>query len=79
MNDGPFDDPELDWTTVLNVYPNLTDTGRVRAEFDSSLKWEIFNDLNWVLGVYSSYDNRPNSAQAEKVDYGINTSLNYEF
>ena len=33
-----YDAPELDLSTALQVYPNLTDTGRIRAELDISLK-----------------------------------------
>ena len=44
-----FDNPELDWSTTVQVIPNLSDWGRVRGEFDTSLKWEMIGDLDWVL------------------------------
>ena len=75
-----FDSPELDWSNTLQIIPSLTDKGRVRGEFDTSLKWEMINDLNWALTFYSSYDNKPQSGAANAtIDYGVNTNLVYEF
>jgi hypothetical protein len=74
-----FDDPELDWSTQLEVFPNLSDWGRVRANFDTSLQWEMFNDLKWGIALYASYDNQASSEEGATSDYGINTTLTYEF
>jgi len=75
-----FDSPELDWSNTLQIIPSLTDKGRVRGEFDTSLKWEMIDDLNWALTFYSSYDNKPQSGAANAtIDYGVNTNLVYEF
>ncbi|MGI9272291.1 MAG: DUF481 domain-containing protein [Woeseiaceae bacterium] len=74
-----YDTPELDLSTNLQVIPNLTDTGRVRAELDIKLRWEIIEDLFWQLTLYDSYDSDPVVVDAEKNDYGITTSLGWEF
>jgi len=76
-----FDNPELDWSTTVQVIPNLTDWGRVRGEFDTSLKWEMIGDLDWVLTFYSSFDSDPRSPDpdASTNDYGIKTTLAYDF
>lgn len=74
-----YDTPELDLSTNLHVFPNLSDSGRVRAEFDISLKWEMIEDLFWELSFYDSYDSDPIVLDAEKNDYGIATSLGWEF
>ena len=75
-----FEDPELDWSTILQIIPSLTESNRVRAEFDTSLKWEIIGDLNWGLTLWSSYDSQPQSGAANAtIDYGWNTNLVYEF
>jgi len=74
-----FDSPELDLSTSLQVIPNLTDTGRVRAEFEIKLKWEIVEDLFWQLSLYDSFDSDPIVVDAEKNDYGIITSLGWDF
>ncbi len=74
-----YDTPELDFSTNLQIIPNLTDTGRVRAELDVSLKWEMIEDLFWQLEFYDSYDSDPVVEGAEENDYGVITSLGWEF
>jgi hypothetical protein len=74
-----YDTPELDLSTNLQIFPNLSDSGRVRAEFDISLKWEMIEDLFWELSFYDSYDSDPVVLDAEKNDYGIVTSVGWEF
>lgn len=74
-----YDSPELDWTTSFEVIPSLTESGRVRGEFDATLRWELFSDLFWQLEFYDSYDNQPQSDTAEKNDYGVTTSVSYKF
>ena len=74
-----FQDPELDWSTTVQLVPSLTESGRVRGELDTSLQWEIVNDLKWGFAVYGSFDNQPQSTTGEKSDYGVNTTVTYEF
>lgn len=75
-----FDNPELDWSTTMQLIPSITESDRVRAEFDTALKWEIIGDLNWGLTFWTSYDSKPQSGAANAtVDYGWNTNLVYEF
>jgi hypothetical protein len=74
-----YDTPELDFSTELEVIPNLTDTGRVRAELDVSFKWEMIEDLFWQLEFYNSFDSEPVVPGAEENDYGVITSLGWEF
>ena len=74
-----YDTPELDFSTNLQIIPNLTDTGRVRAELDVSMKWEMIEDLFWKLEFYDSFDSDPVVPGAEENDYGVITSLGWEF
>lgn len=74
-----YDSPEVDLTTSLDVYPNLTDWGRVRADFNISLTWEFFEDTYWRLMFYDSYDSDPASVAADKNDYGVVTSLVWDY
>ena len=78
------DSPDLDLSTSLELIPNLTDTGRVRGDFKIKLKWEMISDLFWQLEFYDSYDSKPAvtitiGEDPEKNDYGITTSLAWEF
>jgi len=74
-----FDDPELDLSMTYKVFPSLTESGRIRSELDTTLSWEIIGDLKWALSYYGSWDNQPQSEDASTSDYGINTSLIYDF
>ena len=73
-----YDTPELDLSTSLQIIPNLSESGRVRGEFDISLKWEMVEDLFWELSFYDSYDSDPGVEGAEENDYGVATSLGWE-
>jgi len=74
-----YDSPKLDWSTSIEIIPSLTESGRVRGEFDITLSWEIVGDLSWQLDFYDSYDNSPQSDTTPRNDYGITTSLSYDF
>jgi len=56
-----FEDPELDWSTRLQIIPSLTEQGRVRGELDTTLSWEIVGGLKWAFSLYGSFDNQPQS------------------
>lgn len=73
-----YDSPELDWSTNLQIIPNLSDWGRVRANFDTSLRWEVVNDLKWGISFYSSFDNKA-AEESSQSDYGVNTNVSYDF
>jgi hypothetical protein len=73
-----YDDPEINLNTFVNVFPGLTDWGRVRANFYVSLDWEIFNDFYWNLTFNLNYDNKP-TGNASTNDYNFNSALKYKF
>ena len=74
-----FEDPELDWSTKLQLFPSMTEHGRVRGELDTTLSWEIIGDLKWAFTFYGSWDNQPQSDTGATSDYGVNTALSYDF
>jgi len=72
-----FDTPELDLSTSLKLFPNLTPIDRFREEFSLDLKWELIADLFWKLNFYELYDSKPPSIDASKYDWGIVLSLGW--
>jgi hypothetical protein len=76
-----YDTPELDLKTTLQIYPNLTDTGEYRGEFEIELKWEIIEDLFWSLSIVETYDSKvdESAGEGEKNDYSIITSVGWDF
>ncbi len=81
-----FNTPKADVTARFTVFPSLTESGRVRTNLDTKVRWEIIKDLNWAITVYASTDNQPpeqeterGSEEASGTDYGIITSLEWTF
>ncbi len=74
-----FDEPELEFSTTLNVVPELTPVGRVRAEFEVDLKWEIVRDFFWNLNLYDQFDSGPPTEAAAKNDWGVVLSIGWTF
>jgi hypothetical protein len=75
-----YDAPKVSFGSSLILYPGLTNWGSVRADLDLTLRWEFIKDLSFQLQLYGSYDNQPpEDTDSVKSDYGIVTSLVYEF
>jgi hypothetical protein len=74
-----YNDPKLDFTASLYSYPSITESGRVRAQFDLALKWEVYKDLFWSLSYYNTYDSDPPSGSDSTDDYGVVTSVGWSF
>jgi len=74
-----FDDPTVDLSTKLYVFPSITDSGRTRAQFDLNLRWELISDLFWDLTYYNTFDSAPPSGSTSTNDYGVVTSVGYSF
>jgi hypothetical protein len=72
-----LDTPELDLDFGLNIYPSLTDSGRVRSGSDLRLRWELIKDLFFDITAYGSYDNKADTNSG--VDYGVTTGLGWKF
>ena len=62
----------------INVFPGLTESGRMRVNTNVSLRNEIVRSLFWDLSIYHTFDNRPPDDAAEE-DYGIVTSIGASF
>ena len=74
-----YDSPKSDISSNLKVFPNLSTKGRVRLNFDVSLRHEIISDFFVDLTYYDNYDSDPPSADAEKNDWAIVTSIGWSY
>jgi hypothetical protein len=74
-----YDHPEVSLNAMLNVYPSLTESGRLRAETKVYSRYEIVKDLFFEVSLYGSYDNQPGDRADSNSDYGLTTSLGYSF
>ena len=74
-----YREPERSFKLRFQVFPNLTDSGRYRAVFDTDFRLELYRDVYWSLKYYASFDNQPLTEEASDMDYGINTSVGISF
>lgn len=72
-----YDSPKTDLTVTMDVYPNLTQSGRVRFESSIAARHELFKDLFLKLQLYESRDNKPPAGANAKDDRGIVFSLEW--
>ena len=70
--------PKTRLSANVNLFPGITESGRIRINTDIKLRNEIFRDVFWDLSFYSSYDNQPADG-FEREDFGIITSLGATF
>jgi hypothetical protein len=74
-----FASPERDIDARINIFPSLTDFGRIRADFRTTFTIEITGDLDWALEGFYRFDSDPVSDDGDRADYGLSTLLKYSF
>lgn len=71
-----FDFIEL--VTEFSMHPNLVDRGRVRLEYDSTLRVPVWGRVTYSLRLFDRFDSRP-AARTKKNDYGLSSGLGLRF
>jgi hypothetical protein len=74
-----YDFPKTNFDIRGTYYPSLSDTGRNRVQFDTSLSRELWRDFSVAASFYDSYDSRPPASATVTNDFGIVTSLGWRF
>lgn len=74
-----WDDPELDFSTTLSLFPSLTSWGRLRARLDSRLRYEVFSDFFVGLSGFLDYDNEPPVEGVENTDFSVSLTVGWTF
>ena len=59
--------------------PSLTQSDRVRADFNLDFKWEVVQDFFFGMELYTSFDSKPASVNASDIDYGVISSVGYSY
>lgn len=72
-----FSTPELDLRLGLDLYPSLTEWGRVRTKSDLNLRWEIVEDLFIDVTAWRTTDNESESGKSS--DYGVQAGIGWEY
>jgi hypothetical protein len=71
--------PKRSLDTTLTLFPGITEAGEYRTDFDITFSQELVEDFFWNLGFYHRYDSDVADDSASNSDYGVTTSLGYEF
>jgi hypothetical protein len=69
--------PELRLKLDLSIFPSLTESGRVRADTDINIRWELVEDFYWEVTAFGTYDNQ--ATEDSEFDYGISTGVGWEY
>lgn len=68
----------IDLVTEFSMHPNIVDRGRVRLEYDSTLRVPVWGRITYSLRLFDRFDSRP-AARIKKNDYGISSGLGLTF
>ena len=71
-----FDASEFE--TRASFYPNLSDIGRYRFDFETSFRLDLIDDLYWNLTFFDNFDSRP-PVDAPCNDVGLTSSFGWKF
>ena len=74
-----YDYPEIDVDAGIDLFPNLTDWGRIRLQTDVRIRFEVLDDLYFGVTFYLNFDNQPIDIEASNSDWGVVTSVGYTF
>jgi hypothetical protein len=74
-----YNQPKLDLSSSLTVYPGISELGRVRVDFDTRISYELIKDFYLTLSLFNRYDSRPPSETAAKSDFGTTLSISWTF
>ncbi len=72
-----FASPKLNATATLVAFPSLTTAGRIRLQFQSQIRYELFSNFYVTLGLTDYYDSKPGEEGAAKNDYGVTLSISW--
>lgn len=67
-----------DIVTTAQLYPSLTDQGRVRFDLNTSMKLRVAKRLDWTFGFFVNLDSRP-PQNLPKSDYGSTSGLSWRY
>lgn len=72
-----FDIGDLNLHSTLYAYPSLTESKRLRSDFNLDVKYDILDDFYIKLGTTMYYDNRP-AIEGAELDYTYGFSVGWE-
>jgi len=74
-----YDRPRLDVQTTLQVYPSLSDLGRLRGEFAVRVTYELLRNFNVGLRFTDNFDTSPPEAGASTNDFVTSLTIGWTY
>jgi putative salt-induced outer membrane protein YdiY len=68
----------VDIDASLAILPSITESGRVRAQFDGALTFDLFSDLDFKVTLYDRYDSKPPEGN-DTNDTGFTLGLSWSY
>ena len=69
---------KVELTTDAKFYPSLTESGRYRLEYDSSMRIPVLSRLTWSLSLFDRFDSDP-PLPVQRNDYGLVSAFGFTF
>lgn len=74
-----YDGPKTQVDLTVQYYPSLSNWGRQRIQLDTSLRRDIWKDLNAAFNFFFTFDSEPPNPDAARSDLGLTFSLGWTF
>lgn len=74
-----YNQPQTNVDVSMRYYPSLSEWGRQRIQFDSSLRRELWKDFFVSLNLFDTFDSQPPQPDAARNDFGVVTSLGWSY
>jgi hypothetical protein len=74
-----YDYPKTNIDVGFQYFPSVSDFGRQRIQFDSSLRRELWKDVFLAVNVFDTFDSQPPSTDADKNDVGVVLSFGWSY
>jgi hypothetical protein len=74
-----FNTPKLDFSTTLELFPSLSEAGRVRGELNLRIKYELFPDFDVGIKLTDTFDSKPPEESISKNDYVTTLTIGWSY
>jgi uncharacterized protein DUF481 len=71
--------PKADIRVSFDLYPGLTESGRLRGDFNVRYRQELILDMFWNLRYFYYFDTEAPLGAESDSDYGVVTAVEYQF
>ena len=69
----------IEWQRSNKIIKAMGNAHAVRGDLDVTFRWEFIEDLSWRLSFYDSFDSNSSDPEASSNDYGVNTTISWDF